>query len=97
MRKTYSFSLYENNEKDKALIQLLEILPKHLRGKFIRSMLLKAIEDKVFESVEVLKREAETENRKEDTTQEQKIAENTTKSETKKTYSKNNPFEGLKI
>jgi len=97
MSRKYSFSLYENNEKDNALIQLLEILPKHLRGKFIRSMLLKAIDNKVFESVGFLKMETVSEDRKEDTTQNQKFVENTTKSETKKTYSKNNPFEGLKL
>ncbi|MDK2792878.1 MAG: hypothetical protein PWQ25_1741 [Deferribacteres bacterium] len=98
MKKTYSFSLYENNEKDKALINLFEVLPKHIRGKFIRSIILRAIDNKVFESIEVLKSRAEIGHRKESTTQEQKNnVENTTESETKKTYNKNNPFEGLKL
>jgi Mor family transcriptional regulator len=93
MRKTYSFSLYENNEKDLVIIDMLDILPAQIRGKFIRSLLLKAIDvNKVGKSGKQL----EKVNKKEVEQTEQ--TENTTQIKTEKRDNKiNNPFEGLKI
>ncbi|MGA1847267.1 hypothetical protein [Deferribacter abyssi] len=92
-RKSYSFTLYKNNEKDKILINMLEMMPRNIRGKFIRGMLLKVLEigvlnDTDFKAHDIKKTESKSEN-----------TEKTTKIEPKSDYDnkKKNPFEGLKL
>jgi activator of HSP90 ATPase len=87
MKKTYKFTLYDNNEKDRVLIKILEMLPSSLRGRFIRNKLLGTIEQSLLENFrnELIKEGQE----------EIKIKE--VKEKTEKNTIKNNPFTGLKI
>jgi len=44
-RKQFTFTLYENNEKDSVVIRLLEKIPQSARGKVIRGVVLDAFAD----------------------------------------------------
>jgi len=44
-RRQFTFTLYENNEKDSVVIKLLEKIPQSARGKVIRGVVLDAFAD----------------------------------------------------
>lgn len=99
MKKKYTFSLYENNEKDKIIINILEAIPPQMRGKLIRNILLKAAEGEYKSSIEKAKPERGSVVIEEKSQKNTENTENATKTDKKINYVKtnNNPFEGLKF